>query len=314
MPFFSVIVPTVNREVLVRRALDSVLTQDFDDFEIVVVDSASTDGTRDVVRDYAARDPRVRLITEEVRRGVCPARNTAVDVSTGEWIVPLDSDDELSTGALALFARHIAAAPHVDHHRYMCRWDNGSLSPRPPLVEEEWDYEGYLRFVDRSAQGSSESMSCIRASTFAVVRYPEDRSYETLYHYDFAARFRTAAHPEVARLYHTDAADQNSFVPNPQHWLRVAPDHARSLDALLARHGAAIRRIGPHAYRSHLRTAAKFHFLAGHRLRGIALTLRLWLRAPFTPLSWVIALFGLLGPRPLAWADGIRFRMHMRRR
>ena len=51
MPFFSVIVPTVNREALLPRALDSVLTQDFDDYEIVVVDSASTDRTREVVRE-----------------------------------------------------------------------------------------------------------------------------------------------------------------------------------------------------------------------------------------------------------------------
>src|ERR1051325_1006149 len=272
-PTFSIIIPTYNRAALVRRALASVLSQDDGDFEIVVVDSASTDGTREVVRENAERDGRVRLICEETRRGVCPARNTAVDAATGQWIIPLDSDDELASGALALFRRKIAAYPQADHHRFMCRWDDGSLSPRPPLQEEIWDYHGYLRFMERCAAGGlTESVSCVRRETFRVLRYPDDRSYETLYHFDFAARFLTAAHSEVGRLYHTDAADQNSFAPNAKHWLRVAPDQARTLHLLIERHGAAMQQHAPRAYDDFLRSAAKFGFMAGRRGAALRLT------------------------------------------
>lgn len=312
MPLFSIITPTVNRATLLRRAIESVLAQDERDWELIVIDSASTDGSREVVREYAERDPRIRLVCEEVRRGVCPARNLGIDAAAGEWIVPLDSDDELPAGTLALFRGKIAEQPDVDQHRFMCRWDDGSFSPRPPLQEEIWEYEDYLRFVDRSTVGGSgETMVCVRARTFRSVRYPDDRSYETLYHLEFARTFRTAAHPEVARLYHTDAADQNSFVPNPAHWLRVAPDHARSLGKVIARHGEAMHRVAPNAYRAQLQSAAKFHFLAGDRKGGVALLMQLWRVAPASPRSWGIFGLGILGRRALAWADA--FRAYLRR-
>jgi glycosyltransferase involved in cell wall biosynthesis len=310
MPFFSIITPTYNRANLLRRALDSALAQDDRDWELIVIDSASVDGTRDVAREYAARDPRIRLVCEEARRGVCPARNVAIDAATGEWIVPLDSDDELPPGTLSLFRAKIAERPDVDQHRFMCRWDDGSSSPRPALVEEVWEYEDYLRFVNRSTiGGNGETMACVRASTFRTVRYPDDRSYETLYHLEFAKTFRTASHPEVARLYHTDAPDQNSFVPNPAHWLRVSPDHARSLATLIARHGDALRRIAPHAYRAQLQSAAKFHFLAGNRKGGTAFLLRLWRVAPLSPGSWLLFVLGMLGRHVVARAGAFRARV-----
>lgn len=294
------------------RALQSALNQDFSDFEIIVVDSASTDGTRDVVRAHAASDPRIRLICEEGRRGVCPARNVAIDTACGEWIVPLDSDDELPPGTLAMFSAKITSAPDVAQHRFMCRWDEGSLSPRPPLVEEEWDYTGYLMFLERVAGGgNSETMSCILASTFQYVRFPEDRSYETLYHLDFAARFRTASHVEVARFYHSDATDQNSFVPNPRHWLSVAPDVAGSLERVISRHGVAMARVAPRAFNETLRSAAKFQFLSGNRRRALTLLRELWRRERLSPLSCGILGLGMLGSRPLAWADA--FRAYLRR-
>lgn len=314
MPFFSIITPTVNRATLLRRAIDSVLAQDFADFEVIVVDSASTDNTREMVRALAANDARIQLVTEEVRRGVCPARNIGVTTAAGDWILPLDSDDELLPGTLAMFRRHIEEDPTIDHHRYMCRWDDGSFTPRPPLIDEVWDYDGYLRFLERTDGLSGETMSCIRRSTFDVVRYPEDRAYETLYHIEFAQRFITRAHKEAARLYHSDAADQNSFVPNPRHWLRVAPDHARTLNEVVARHGAAMQRRAPRAYDALLRSASKFSFLANDRRQGLRLLLQLWSRDPIVPLSWMVFFFGMLGATPLAWADGIRFRMHMNRR
>lgn len=311
MPFFSIITPTYNRATLLRRAIDSVLAQDDRDWELIVIDSASVDGTREVAREYAANDPRIRLICEEVRRGVCPARNVGVDAATGEWIVPLDSDDELPPGTLALFRQKIAARPDVDQHRFMCRWDDGSLSPRPGLQDEVWGYEGYLRFLDRIVGGNGETMACVRASTFRTVRYPEDRAYETFYHLEFARQYRTATHSEVARLYHTDAEDQNSFVPNPTHWLRVSPDHARSLARVIEQHGEAMRGVAPRAYRAQLQSAAKFHFLAGDRKGGTALLLKFWRLAPISPLSWVIFAVGWMGAPVLARVDA--FRAYLRR-
>lgn len=314
MPFFSIVIPTVNRAVLIRRAIDSVLGQDFTDFEVVVVDSASTDGTREVISDYAARDPRVRLITEETRRGVCPARNLGVDSARAPWIVFLDSDDELAPGALTLIAgRAQAAEPEVGLLRFSCRWDDGSVSPYPPLAGERWDYAGYIHFLDRTVGYSPETLMCARRETFATLRWPEDRSYEMLYHLDFAQRFEQRAYGEVARLYHTDAPDQNTFVPNPQHWLRVAPDMARTMRGVIGRHGEVMRALGPTIYTIDLRNAMKFSLLAGERREGLRYGLRALARAPLSLRAWAILLAGLVHRRVLAHVDAVNMQLRGRR-
>ena len=89
-PFFSVIVPVFNRAPVLGAALQSVLTQTCQDFEIVVVDDGSSDDPRAVVE--AIGDPRIRYLRQD-NRGGGTARNTGIDAARGRFIAPLDSDD-----------------------------------------------------------------------------------------------------------------------------------------------------------------------------------------------------------------------------
>ena len=95
----SVVIPLYNKEASVERSLRSVLSQDYDDFEIVIVDDGSTDRSAEVVR--AIKDKRIVFIQQE-NGGPSKARNTGVKNAQGEWIVFLDAD-ELQTGALEHF-------------------------------------------------------------------------------------------------------------------------------------------------------------------------------------------------------------------
>ncbi|HYE05656.1 MAG TPA: glycosyltransferase family 2 protein [Planctomycetota bacterium] len=90
-PAVSVIVPAWNTRAWIGEALASLTRQTFADFEAVVVDDASTDGTAEVVE--ACGDPRVRLIRMPVNGGAAIARNTALAHARGQWIALLDSDD-----------------------------------------------------------------------------------------------------------------------------------------------------------------------------------------------------------------------------
>lgn len=91
-PRVSVILPAYNRETLVARAIDSVLAQTYGDFELIIVDDASKDGTRAVLETY--RDhPKVRLILSDVNRGGSGARNLGIEAARGELIAFQDSDD-----------------------------------------------------------------------------------------------------------------------------------------------------------------------------------------------------------------------------
>lgn len=92
MPKVSVIIPTYNRPAMLKRAIDSVLKQTFQDFEIVVIDDGVRERARDVVESF--HDDRIRYISHEQERGAPAARNTGIKKSTGNLVAFLDDDDE----------------------------------------------------------------------------------------------------------------------------------------------------------------------------------------------------------------------------
>lgn len=103
-PEFSVIIPTFNRAHVLPRAIDSVLGQSHGDFELLVVDDGSVDGTEPCVAAY--RDVRIRYIRHEHNRGQNTARNTGLEAARGMFVSFLDSDDEWDAGMLeAVHAR-----------------------------------------------------------------------------------------------------------------------------------------------------------------------------------------------------------------
>jgi len=97
-PLVSVIIPTYNRELLVERAVRSVLDQQYTNFELIIVDDGSTDGTAD--RIMAFNDERIRLIRHETSKGPSAARNTGLQHCSGSFIAFLDSDDSWLPGKL----------------------------------------------------------------------------------------------------------------------------------------------------------------------------------------------------------------------
>jgi succinoglycan biosynthesis protein ExoO len=93
MAVVSVIIPSFNSASTIRRAVDSVLGQTYQDFEIIIVDDASTDGSaQQLLRDYRA-DARIRVELLLENRGPSTARNRAIDLANGTWIALLDADD-----------------------------------------------------------------------------------------------------------------------------------------------------------------------------------------------------------------------------
>jgi glycosyltransferase involved in cell wall biosynthesis len=88
-PLVSVIIPTYNRGWILKEALDSVLAQDFKDYELIVVDDGSTDNTREILGSYG----RDIVVLEQSNQGVSAARNRAIAAAAGKFVAFLDSDD-----------------------------------------------------------------------------------------------------------------------------------------------------------------------------------------------------------------------------
>ena len=91
-PPVSVVIPAYNRAATIGAAIDSVLRQTWEDFELVVVDDGSTDGTLAAAR--AVTDPRLRVVAAPHNLGAAGARNLGVAEARGTWIAFQDSDDE----------------------------------------------------------------------------------------------------------------------------------------------------------------------------------------------------------------------------
>lgn len=91
-PRISVIIPTLNRAILLRRTIVSVLKQTYQNLEIVVVDDCSTDNTGDLVKEF--KDRKINYIRHDYTRGGSATRNTGIRIAKGDYIAFLDSDDE----------------------------------------------------------------------------------------------------------------------------------------------------------------------------------------------------------------------------
>jgi glycosyltransferase involved in cell wall biosynthesis len=91
----SVCIPSYNQAQYIRAALDSVLEQAYADFELLIIDDCSADGTQEIVAGYAARDQRVRLIANTVNRGMVCNWNACLEVARGEYVKFVFGDDLL---------------------------------------------------------------------------------------------------------------------------------------------------------------------------------------------------------------------------
>jgi len=115
-PKLSLIMPTYNTPTKwLRRVLDSVLDQLYPDWELCIADDASPKAqVRAVLKEYADKDPRIKLVFRESNGHISRASNSAIEIATGDFIVLLDHDDELPPHALYMVAEEINAHPNAD--------------------------------------------------------------------------------------------------------------------------------------------------------------------------------------------------------
>lgn len=106
---FTIIIPVYNRAHIMSRAIDSVLNQTFEDFELLIVDDCSTDNISEVIGKYS--DKRIKYIQSDSNQGAAAARNRGIEVSKGEYISLLDSDDFYEPDFLEETLKTLAKTP-----------------------------------------------------------------------------------------------------------------------------------------------------------------------------------------------------------
>jgi glycosyltransferase involved in cell wall biosynthesis len=154
----SVVMPCLNAAATIGDQLEALSRQEWPaDWEVVVADNGSTDGTAEVARRYADRLPDLRIVDASGRRGSAHARNVGAHAASGDAVVFCDADDEVGSGWLAAMGRALKK-----HDFIACRLDLNKLNPleisgtvRNPQQEglQRVEYPPYLRHASGSTLG-----------------------------------------------------------------------------------------------------------------------------------------------------------------
>ena len=113
MPFYSIIIPTYNSEQTISSCLESVLSQDFNDFELIIVDGSSSDQTISLINIIIANKPGVSCkVISEKDNGIYDAMNKGAKLARGRWLYFMGSDDELvNSEVLSEVQQHLVKTP-----------------------------------------------------------------------------------------------------------------------------------------------------------------------------------------------------------
>jgi glycosyltransferase involved in cell wall biosynthesis len=247
-PMFSVVIPTHQSREFLLAALASVRAQTLADFEVVVVDNGSTDGSEAAVA--ALGDARIRCRWQEDSGLPADSRNRGVALARGEWIAFLDADDLWAPGKLARVAAAIAADPSVDALCHAVREIDAAgrvtgarayaLDARP--VADQLQYRG--NFLTTSA------MVVRRAALEAAGGFDTRPEYFTVEDFDLWLRLAEAGRrfvllADVLGDYRRHAGGASAkLARHYDHLVRVLDDHARRrAQAGVLDHSAALWRL-----------------------------------------------------------------------
>ncbi len=198
----SVIMPAYNCEAHVGEAVASVLAQTYQDWELIVVDDASTDRTAEIVQEFANRDARVRLLRNERNVGGTASRNRAVAAARGEFAAILDNDDVARPERFALSVAAIRERPELGLVGGTS-WaidEEGTIAGHPHPKKPRDDAGAHRRVFEQCRMPFVHSSSMIRMSVLRQLN-----SYDEFFRYasDFDLILRVSACSRIG------------FVPEP---------------------------------------------------------------------------------------------------
>lgn len=192
-PRVSVVIPTYNNARYLGTAIDSILAQDFQAFELIVVDDASDDATAERVERY--RDPRIRYLKNDAQRGIAGARNRGLDAARGEFMASLDSDDRADPARLSQQVAFLDAHPA---HAVVGSWAGWMDSDGAPLSGLTRRPVGWPDAAAQLLYKSSLQQPSVTGRTAVLRAYRYDERFK--FSSDYELWTRLAEHHRLASL------------------------------------------------------------------------------------------------------------------
>ncbi|WP_051372769.1 glycosyltransferase [Thermosynechococcus sp. NK55a] len=229
-PLVSVLMPVFNAERYVAEAIESILRQSFQDFEFIIIDDGSTDGSLDILKRYAARDPRIRLVSRE-NRGLVATLNEGIGLARGQWVARMDADDVALPERLALQVKHLEATKADFCGGAVACFGDWRALWRYPLTHEACEVRLLFEvpFAHPTVMGRREAFDRLRYQPEFVLAQDYD-----LWQRAWAAGYRLVNVPEIVLRYRVHTAQTSSRKSEEQkdradavrirHWRALLPD------------------------------------------------------------------------------------------
>lgn len=145
-PIASFVMSTYNREKSLRGAMDSMLNQTRSDFEVIVVNDGSTDSTAQILAEYAQKDPRVRVITNEKNQGLVAGLNKGIEAARGKYIIRMDDDDKSMPYRVERQVMAMEANPHIAIMGAGFSGENTPKNTKDPILTDPDEMELNMYF------------------------------------------------------------------------------------------------------------------------------------------------------------------------
>lgn len=180
----TVIIPIYKVENVLRRCIESVLNQKYNNIEVILVDDGSPDGCGAICDEYVQRDERIRVIHKD-NGGLSDARNAAIDIMRGDYVTFIDSDDYVNN----YYISHLIEAIQIDDCDMACSWFETVYEgerPKTHLVTALVNYKlndkyGYLgKMLYQQVAESSAWGKLYKKKIFQELRYPKGHLYEDI--------------------------------------------------------------------------------------------------------------------------------------
>lgn len=167
MPKFSIIVPVYKVEEYLRECVDSILNQEYTDFEVILVDDGSPDNCPQICDEYAAKDSRIRVLHKE-NSGVSDSRNRGIEMAQGEYLWFVDSDDYIAENAFLTALKYVEQKPDV------IKFARASITEkdRSTFGKDTVDFSGIF-------SGGKKEAVLNRANTNNILPYCWSNMYKT---------------------------------------------------------------------------------------------------------------------------------------
>lgn len=298
-PFFTIVTPTFNRGYIISKTIASVLAQNFQNFEFIVVDDGSTDDTEKVVKSF--NDNRINYTKLPISSGgPCKPRNVGFDKSRGEYIILLDSDDELDKDTLKIYKEWIDKKPemkvflmdtiNVDEKKLR----SGSSDKNNLKKTKVFTYEDLI-----CGRCIGDYLFCLKNEVIKKIKFPEGFKRNYNFQYKVSKENDFFYIPKVG-LY--VASHRSSGVDRITRTVeKNALAFIEWIDDYIKLFGEDTLKICPQYIERWYREKGVLYILADKKKEGIKYLFKGLRYSPFSYKSWFYIIFSILFPKLIKW-------------